>query len=400
MKGSKSSESASATTCLFTGELLNAQTKLEHTIQQSVGGRIKSRDVSCDAFNEAAGNGCDTQLAEAYSAIFNRLGPMMPSAHKTPKVPAQIYGAQGQFQFEEGGILRRVGLHIAERDTSGKPTVVHASTFDALRRYQRTHRLDPAKWKISVVPGAPDNEASFVTGTINRNIEIAALKAILLTFDHLLDDRDARFTRSTKISPVREMVRRHIMEGKLDINDYDRTVLGLQYNKLDEIHRLRKMVSVPVTPFEHLMIACGNTAARTLDVMWHVAGIDPFGFRLSRDWTEGAFTYVLISGVVAGSSTSKHLLPMEFNCKPEPRWRAKEFDAVNTVPMVEAIGHYRLDAWQRVVDLIERRCPGHVRHCVIQEAWLGLQEGNGGLIKDALVRCLMLLFLLHRPLFI
>src|SRR5947209_6385257 len=98
-----------AHSCLFTGEPLGPRTKEEHTIQRSVGGRIRSTWVSSDAFNEAAGRRVDEDFGGAYDMVFNRLGLLTHSAHKTPKVPAQLSGADGRFEFAPGGVLRRRG---------------------------------------------------------------------------------------------------------------------------------------------------------------------------------------------------------------------------------------------------------------------------------------------------
>ena len=71
-------------TCLFTGQPLSATTKKEHTIPDALGGRIQSAIVSCDAFNEAAGNNVDLVLARTYCHLFNLLGPNPPSISGRP----------------------------------------------------------------------------------------------------------------------------------------------------------------------------------------------------------------------------------------------------------------------------------------------------------------------------
>jgi hypothetical protein len=324
MVDQNTSRPASLTTCLFTGKALTADTKREHTIQQAVGGRIKSRCVSCNEFNRMAGDSCDRSFAASYAPVFNRVGLLTHSSHKIPQYAAEIPGEPGKFVFRPGGILVRQRPYIAERDDEGRPKTVYGADRGELRRLIETSNPDPTAFKLSVVPAVPKTEASFDTGLFNLSTEIAALKAILLTFDHQLSGSHLQFTRSPQLIAVRELVRLFVIDRKLDQHCYDKTVLGLQYDKMSELQRLRQLAHAPMTPFEHIMIACGNVATRTLDAVWWVSGIDPYGFRLSTNWTERPFTYLLVSGVMKATHTDLSQLRQEFNCRPQPRWRAKE----------------------------------------------------------------------------
>jgi hypothetical protein len=49
-------------TCLFTGKVLTPDTREEHTILWSLGGRVRSRRVTSSAFNEACGSHVDPYL--------------------------------------------------------------------------------------------------------------------------------------------------------------------------------------------------------------------------------------------------------------------------------------------------------------------------------------------------
>ncbi len=102
-------------TCLFTGERLTTCTKEEHTIPQCVGGRIKSRYVSCTRFNEAAGRTVDPAISSFYITIFNKLAPLSPGAHG-PKMPVTVPGSEDSFEFLPGGIVTLRKPHI-ERDS-------------------------------------------------------------------------------------------------------------------------------------------------------------------------------------------------------------------------------------------------------------------------------------------
>ena len=68
-------EEAEMPTCLFTNTELSAATREEHTIQRSLGGRIRSREVSSDRFNEECGGLIDTYIRDAYADRMAILGP-------------------------------------------------------------------------------------------------------------------------------------------------------------------------------------------------------------------------------------------------------------------------------------------------------------------------------------
>ena len=133
-------------------------------------------------------------------------------------------------------------------------------------------------------------------------MEIAALKSALLTFDALLEGDDRRFTRSAKLTDVREFVRSAIEKEECRGVDLGRFSLGIQYAKLDNIRKLRAGLPGKKSEFEHVLIASGHMAERSLDIVWLIAGTDPFGFRVSHDWDGDDFTCTIVNEMLKGGS--------------------------------------------------------------------------------------------------
>src|SRR4051812_29511892 len=79
-------------TCLFTGTTLTPNTLREHTIPRSVGGRIRSREVSSDSFNGRAGSYVDPFLYEPYSEVMTTLGPVLTAEHRGGTVTVEVPG--------------------------------------------------------------------------------------------------------------------------------------------------------------------------------------------------------------------------------------------------------------------------------------------------------------------
>jgi hypothetical protein len=376
-------------TCLFTGEALAPPTKYEHTIPQSVGGRIKSKRVSSNRFNQAAGNGVDLKIARVFAPGFNRLGLSTPSSHKVPTVPAFIRGDKGQYEFDKQGRFSRK-RDIEERDphTHKVISVVGRDPIRIARRFDR-----PMKFEL--VPPPKLGTASVEVPLFDVDVEIAALKSILLTFDHLLLDRQNRFTRTSNLSMARDLVKNFVLHGKLDDTSYEKIVLGIQYDKINELQQLRNTSSKPSTPFEHVMVVSANQSTRTVDAVWCIAGIDPYGFRLCGDWREAPFTFLLVSGILKGTDTSIELLPRDFNCKLVKQLRSRQTGQPSEQMLKAAAGeisvHHR-DAWERAIDHAERNCPEFVRDGVIRQAQISLQEHGDGRIVIGLIRYLELAF--------
>ncbi len=223
---------------------------------------------------------------------------------------------------------------------------------------------------------------------LGYRLEIAALKSLLLTFDHLLREDPGRFTRHAKLAPVRDFVKRIILTGDLGASDryiYDRFVLGLQYDRLCELQRLRQGLSIPTAEFEHVMVASANPPAHTVDALWWVAGIDPFGFRLCADWTDQPFTFVMASGVLKDAQTCCEPVFEVFNCKVEAQRRAYGWTTTADEARLngEIDGHHR-EALRRAYYLVETRCPEWVCEQITSFALLNLDQRGEGHVTDAL----------------
>jgi hypothetical protein len=372
-------------TCLFTGEVLTSDTYEEHTIPRGVCGRTRSRLVSSDVFNNRAGSGIDRALVGAYLPLFNRLAPLLSSEHQPAPLPAEIPGGEGKFHFV-GGRLMRNGMWIEPDEKTGRPVAANASDAEAVRRFFRRQPGGATKsYPVTLVPVSDSTVASTTHYALTVETELAALKALLLTFDHLLYSCPRRFTRSPHLAPVLELVRQGVQAEPLNSSLYDSIVMGLQYEKLPEVEKLRLDLPISRTPFEHVMVVSGNSAEQTLDAIWCVAGIDPYGFRLSRSWTEYSFTLVFVSGVLRGTTAQHFSQPFDFTCSYKPRQRAKTqpIDA-KTIAEIIAANHSR--ALEASVDLVERGCRDYVLECIVEAARYGFANGSGGRIKDAMVR--------------
>ena len=63
--------------CLFTHAELDADTKVEHTIQRALGGRVRSSEVTSSDFNERCGGRVDPYFSGVYAETMRALGPRL-----------------------------------------------------------------------------------------------------------------------------------------------------------------------------------------------------------------------------------------------------------------------------------------------------------------------------------
>jgi hypothetical protein len=293
-------------TCLFTGAELNADTKDEHTIQRALGGRVKSTIVTSSEFNELCGGKIDPFLARLYAIIMNALEPVLPSEAQAGLLNFRTVGEDIPWKVA-GGKLVLTGTSVIDRNPdNNRPTSAIGPDFESFKKLSKDLGVSPVRTTRMLAPqteGVFDEEAVFHWG-----IEVAALKSLLLTFDHLLADEPNRFTRSPKLDAVRKFVRA-IAERASEKPNTDALVdlsLGIQLddNYLDLYEKLRNDAGLPRKAFQHTLIISANHATRSLDAVFWAFETDPHAFRLSYDWEGDSFTYVMTNGILAGQQAS------------------------------------------------------------------------------------------------
>jgi hypothetical protein len=285
----------------------------------------------------------------------------MSSEHQPGNLSVEIPGSPYGFVLDAEGSLTIRGIAVVERDAANRPRAAVGADPAAVRRW--AERTAPAGRTVheSFVPATTEREFFLNRLVIAPVIEIAALRSAMLSFDHLLaNDPARRFTRHAALAPVRRFVREAVHTLRYDGADLHRFSLGIQYEKLAVLQRLRDRASGPRQPFEHVLIASANNATRTLDCVLWVAGIDPFGFRLTDDWRDGDFICISVNGMLAQGVVTGPVwegIP-ESICQPTNRrsFPGHGNEAVMQNAMSE-MAVYRADGHRRAIDLVERSLP-------------------------------------------
>lgn len=293
-------------TCLFTGEPLGATTLEEHTIPRKLGGRIRSRSVACDDFNNKCGSTIDRVLVDSYWPLMSRLAPLLSQKHRPGQREVVFPDRPGHYFIDGHGVLNAKGTTITARDPeTGRPIGVAAKDEDAVLRALGPNKPDDAIIKTHYEPPVTGRGKFPQSQLLGPGIELAVLKAGLLSFDEQLSADSNRFTRSVVLQEVRNTIRAAVMEDA-EVGSLLYTVsLGIQYEKTDLFRELRAQLDFPHSEFEHVLIASANVATRTLDLVVWLYETDPYGFRLTTDWQGKGFTYCVANGVLRGTGVSK-----------------------------------------------------------------------------------------------
>ena len=300
-----SSDKAEGNRCLFTNELLDEKTKIEHAIVHSLGGRVTSNRVISTSFNELSSQDVDPSAKLIYWKVMTELGPALPKELRRRGLQIQTPNHVGKYNVNEIGQLEMRGAVVEWKDDGSVDYIIGET--EEVERISRQLELEPKNMR-EVEPDRKDVFFGKIP-SVNPLIEACMLKCILQTFDCLLHDQTDRFTRSDKVHHCREIVRKFVQFGdqKEQREAMGQISLGLQYapDLRGRYEQIVKDSGVESPPFCHQLIASGNPATRTLDAVIIIFGEDPHAFRLSNDWNEKAFTYVMTNGIMHGQSFSE-----------------------------------------------------------------------------------------------
>jgi hypothetical protein len=303
----------------------------------------------------------------------NKLGPLLPEACKTGLVPITTDSDPPGLVLDGNGCLTRNGLFVEKDAVTGQPRAVIGPDEQSLRKVVRQiagdRELPSTRQRAASSDVAYHNHL-----VIAAEIEVAAMKSLMLTFDHLLAGAPHRFTRDAALQQARDFIRTSIMDGQIDGRLFNHFSLGLQYEKEDLYRGLRSSVSFPTTRFEHVMIVSADPACRTVDAVWLMFGFDPHGFRLCYDWRGVGFTYVFVNGVLrdTGCSSPFGLPKSQLLCRPTNR---RAFP--NATPnadlgrrISEEVSARRRKAYIEALWLVEETCDEFCRHVMCEDAML------------------------------
>ena len=361
--------------CLFSGEELGPETKFEHTILQSLGGRIRSRRATTNEFNEKCGERVDPWLTALYRPVFAVLAPALPA---NVAAGATFHDRHGRRYTLRDGVTEMEGIEVVERK-EGRPVAAVATDPDALLRWaSKSVGLEPSQIRLEKHKPMSESIVYSQMPVTEPRAELSALKCVLLTFDETLAGQgEHRFTRLPELAALCSDVRRCVAERQeVDLAVLHTHVLGMQLAREPRYGQILSWLPrYGKKDFEHVLIAVGHTPAGTLDVAWSIAGVEWQGFRLCSNWGRFDFTCAVVSqtlrnGRVHGPFWFDHSTPI---CKPTllrsaPGPGVSDRDLSDTVELISAV---RAEAYKRAVLYVEMQCDEQLRQAFTLECRQG-----------------------------
>ncbi len=356
-------------TCLFTGVDLPPTTREEHALPRSLGGRIRSRRITSDGFNNATANGFDDLLAAPYVNAFNYLAPLLAAEHTQGAVELEVAG-HGQHRLYPGGELGIHGLLVEERDANRRPSAVVHQDQGVVLRFAADAGWPQGGWRQSSEIAAKEVEGGrSCVPVLAPKMEVAALKCALLAFDEVLADAGVhRFTRSGWLTSTTDAIRDIVLHDIDPCALLNRVCWGLAPDELKVIRSLRReLVSEDETLFEHIVVASGDPRTGALDLAWVLAGMDVWTFRLTRLWNGPAFT------AMAGCGTLRNTHRWEPQVVEQVRWqlghrtraRSMQREGTDMKAIGAEIAARRHHAFRTVVGVVEHQADEVVKRGIL-----------------------------------
>lgn len=350
-------------TCLFTGEELTAETKLEHGIPESLNGKIASRRVTSTAFNEFGGKEFVPEMEAAYKFLINTLAPLMPSQFqkKFVKLDSHSGNVEGP-GLMNGGIRFPRPIPQEYDKKTGEPVKFLGPSQAEINKHVSKGKLGKHQW-TPIAPELDGEEYSASVPIMTPNMMLGFMISAMIAFDIGCDKADVEsFVRDKSLDPLRGAIKVFSITGERPKYPWHKHFVGFQLDRLERLQKLRDSVDFPRTDFEHRLFAVGDFPSRTIDVVWEVFGLEPYGFRLTDKYCGQSFAFCMINGVVKDSKTSR-LMPCSQPAGPlcgvSDLGVAASSDA-DAIYINEAVGQMRSSTYQKVKNVVEQKAQDFV----------------------------------------
>jgi|GEM_PF-5677976 len=350
--------------CILCRKPLDGGTELEHAIPARVGGRARSRGLTCTRCNHNAGDTIDKALTDCYWPVMMALKALLPSASQPGGrlgkfvlngLPAADGGGQGadlslRACFSGPNFAPQAKVCVGDLPNSTSKAVFgfdHALIAKTGKRISggRASGLLSVPTEMSCeLPTRPD-------ATCPR-VMAAVLKAGILAMqeggsaEHGVDFRSTDFAGAINLinTTIKTMMENH---EKQPIHRFPRcdvgVFLGQQYEMVEALRRFRDEMATPPSDFEHYFIFSANGATETAELFAVLFSHEIFAFRLTMVWKGGDIVLGRICPVLGGLSYSRTLV---INNPPLPPTRDRQIVLGTRLPSDKPLPDALSDRYQ------------------------------------------------------
>ncbi len=354
-------------TCLFTGEILDSSTKIEHAIPNALGGRITSRKITSSRFNEATSDKFDKEFTDQYLPILVRLSPLLSRKFRDKAMILKSRDGQRKYRFKNAEI-ELAGIIVTKRDSDNKPCeCLSALSTNCVDKVNKMFNWNPQSTMTMEVSRLPDI-LFFDRFEFTPEAHISALKSFLLAFDEMLTREEAfNFVRDDMLKPLRDFIRTVVTDfSKNYIVELDRYYWGLQLDNNNIIEKILKEYQYKRGSFEHILIVSSCSTHKMLYGVWDILGIETIGFCLCPvgQWHGPSFSAVISNPILRETPAPSIKIGPEIDdilCKRTPY---KCFALNSDSPVTSEAQYYqtvyKIEAYHRAVFLVETTAEAHI----------------------------------------
>ena len=301
--------------CILCGAVLTGEnTRLEHAIPKCIGGRIRSRRVTCTDCNNSSGSKLDRYLYSCYWSIINEpLREFVPANVRSGGSTWAVirYRGTGFWMRMPLAPRRSAGRGYVATAPDGGKLIVGADNAAVTRTAEGiarakvgdgSGRLEEAGSHFPI-----SREAREAHHPSSVSVRCAALKAGVLALAALDAGRHGVDFKLRTFDAVRDTIRAvndarpgdgvqvqvpRLSRSKIGVS------LGIHQERLPELLGLRRSAGNPCTDFEHFIVLSGSGVGRSLELFVVLFSAHVFAFRLTNDWSGGDIVLVAVNGVL------------------------------------------------------------------------------------------------------
>lgn len=307
--------------CIFCQSILNATTKPEHIIPNSIGGRVTSRTIVCSDCNHEMGKQIDEPFADDFKVIRNQLNIKTGSGQPPPTL-RKVATNQGMVDILPGGVPQ-TSSPLIEPAQNGKGFAIKSHPdrwFELLLHQLYRHGYRPGddiqRWNL-----AANSERFFVDGDDGFVISFGSLEHLRAIAKMAFESFAIRWcveAHDPRLDQVRTFVR-HGGQSSCVMWDYEnRPSLPFQ--------------SVELGPAYHSVFVWSMGPGEPLAAAVTLFGGYCWTVELAKEWWENPFAYAHAVNPLTESIVGNHRVVETIpGPRLDPNWANKRQPAVEAV---------------------------------------------------------------------
>lgn len=285
--------------CLITKIDLPPETIDEHTIPQSIGGRIRSKIVICSEVNNKLSHFCDDKLAKTFHIYMNLLSHKLPSN----SIPPPLIDT-----YDDPFLGKKVSVKLEGTSPSLNKDI--NPKYENGIRQKELNNILPGQ-NIEELKNSPNSEIDLLDLSVfnmelnhNPYVELALLRAGIFSFDHYFQlENYENIIRSQSIENTINVLKYFIDHESILRKNICRIFFGFDFSLRPEIDTLLKTNNLAPCEYSHILILRTNADTRLIHLIFYAFSREPYVFLIGENWEGLTNTFIIENPIIKGKSS-------------------------------------------------------------------------------------------------